>query len=287
MSVPPSGLVAAVRKLVGVVEHAVPPLQDFAKACCSAVLPDHQDRTLREALPATPDVEADLRAELGPQPLEACRQLVAQEQAAQVPRTLWDEEDARVRALAAGETPTSAAVYDATEREQRAARIALEWVQAFDLPSVADLVPCANRVYARLQELERLWRTLCKELSVDPEKARTNTLLALSRRAGHAATMALKDDVQVAQQLAKLLGVRAAGDAATVAKDVLRVVDELLTRTATSRDSEFLFARLRAATGEKDPGRIAEAVKVRLDQQHQKRLAETGHSVKHPLSPAR
>ena len=31
----------------------------------------------------------------------------------------------------------------------------------------------------------------------------------------------------------------------------------------------------------------AEAVKVRLDQQHQKRLAETGHSVKHPLSPAR
>ena len=52
----------------------------------------------------------------------------------------------------------SAAVYDATEREQRAARIALEWVQAFDLPSVADLVPCANRVYARLQELERLWR---------------------------------------------------------------------------------------------------------------------------------
>merc|ERR1719247_3452960 len=228
MSVPPSGLVAAVRKLVGVVEHAVPPLQDFAKACCSAVLPDHQDRTLREALPA-------VRAELGPEPLEACRQLVAQEQSQQIPRTLWEEEDARVRALAAGETPTSAAVYDASEREQRAARIALEWVQAFDLPSVADLVPCANRVYARLQELERLWRTLCKELSVDPEKAHTNTLLALSRRAGHAATMALKDDVQVAQQLAKLLGVRAAGDAATVAKDVLRVVDELLTRTATSR----------------------------------------------------
>lgn len=278
---PPRDLVAAVRRLVAVVEHAVPPLQAFAQAACGAVLPADAGRTLREALPAaraaleaaaadaaalpaTPDVEAELRRLLGPEPLAGARALVAAVEAAKVPAELWAAEDARVRGAAA-----------APAREARAARVAMEWVRAFELPAVKDVVPCANRVYARLEELERLWRRLCRELGVDAEKARTNTLLALSRRAGHAATMALKDDVQVAHRLATLLGLPAGG-AAPVAQDVVRVLDELQARVAAARGQELLAARLRAATGEQAPARVAEKVAARLEALRRERAERRG-----------
>lgn len=247
----PDEVVAAVQKLAAVVSHAVPPLQDFARQVCLLVL-KNKDVRLKEALPvaldalfacaqdaaaqATPDVEGELRALLGPEPFLGVRALLACQQAKAVPDAVWAAEDRRLR-----------------EQEPGAAACVAEWVRTFDLLSTREVAASVRRVHARLAELTKLWRTLCDELGVDPQTAHVNTLLALARRGAQSTTMALRHGLKIAHQIGEMLGIP---ESKRSADTVLRALDGMRSKVTGAKGSRLLAQRIQRATGEEEEARV-------------------------------